>query len=157
MLMGLAPTFFDLSSALPALPSASFKSLDFLSFLVSGLYFANNLRSWLAIDINYIVWILKKSAYKDTLIFVNCGLELMESGRDLKSLKKNSLLSLNSYVFWPFYKTSEISLGLDVSSNSKVSRILCEQRTLNSFSSSLSSSRCSNNFLALWNFLWLYL
>lgn len=55
----------------------------------------------------------------------------MESGRYLKSLKKNSLLTLDANVLWPLDEASEISLWLDVSTDSKVTRILLEQRALN--------------------------
>ena len=55
----------------------------------------------------------------------------MESGRYLKSLKKNSLLTLDANVFWPLDEASEISLWLDVTTDSKVTSILLEQRALN--------------------------
>jgi len=64
----------------------------------------------------------------------------VESGRDLESLEENSLLSLNSNIFWPLDKASEISLGLDVSSNSEISWVLGEQRALDSLVGSFGSS-----------------
>jgi hypothetical protein len=75
-----------------------------------------------------------------TLVFINSELELVESGRDLQSLEKNSLLALNSDIFWPLDKSCEISLGLDVSSDSEVSRIFLKQRTIYSLATSFSSS-----------------
>ena len=53
-------------------------------------------------------------------------LELVDGGGNLESLEENSLLALNSDIFWPLDESSEISLGLDVTSNSKITRILCE-------------------------------
>ena len=57
--------------------------------------------------------------------------ELVECGGNLQSLKKNSLLTLDANVFWPLDEASEISLGLDVATNSKVTSILLEQGALN--------------------------
>jgi len=73
------------------------------------------------------------------LVFVNCVLELMDGGGDLESLKKNSLLTLNSDVFRPLDEPGEVSLWLDVSTDSKVASILCEQWTLHALVASLSS------------------
>ena len=56
---------------------------------------------------------------------------MVESGGDLQSLKKNSLLTLDADVFGPLNEASEISLGLDVATNSKVTSILLEQGALN--------------------------
>jgi len=58
------------------------------------------------------------------LILINCVLELMDSRGNLESLKKNSLLSLNSDILRPLHESSEVSLRLDVTSNSKVTSIL---------------------------------
>jgi len=52
--------------------------------------------------------------------------ELIYGGRNLQSGEEDSLLSLNTNVLGPLHKASEISLGLDVTSNSKVTRILHE-------------------------------
>lgn len=56
---------------------------------------------------------------------------MVESGGDLQSLKKNSLLTLDADVFGPLDEASEISLGLDVATDSKVTSILLEQGALN--------------------------
>ncbi len=56
--------------------------------------------------------------------------ELVESGRNLQSLKKNSLLSLDANILRPPDEASEISLWLDVSSDSEVASILLEQWAL---------------------------
>jgi len=73
------------------------------------------------------------------LILVDGVLELMDGGGHLQSLKKNSLLALNSNVFWPLDESREVSLWLDVSTDSKVTSILCEQWTLHALVASLSS------------------
>ena len=73
------------------------------------------------------------------MVFVNCVLELVESGRDLESLEENSLLPLNSNIFRPFDKSSQVSFWLNVSSNSEVTSILSEQWALHSLVSALAS------------------
>jgi hypothetical protein len=124
----LSPFLASLALGSFDLASASFWSLTFLSFLVSGLYFESNLRSWLAIEyINYkyIVWI-QEVEYFLTLILVNGLWELIDGGGNLESCKKNSLLTLDTNVLRPLDETSEVSLGLDVSTDSKVTWILLE-------------------------------
>lgn len=56
----------------------------------------------------------------------------MESGRHLESLKKNSLLTLDANIFRPPDEAGEISLWLNVSSDSKVASVLLEQWALTS-------------------------
>ena len=50
----------------------------------------------------------------------------MNGGRDLESCKKNSLLTLDANVLRPLDETSEVSLGLNVSTDSKVTWVLLE-------------------------------
>ena len=71
-------------------------------------------------------------------------------------MEKNSLLTLDADIFGPSDKASEVSLWLDVTSNSKVARSLLEQRTLNLSCSSLSTGGGSNDLLTLSNFLHLH-
>ncbi len=89
-----------------------------------------------------------------TLVLIDGLGELVESGGDLQSLKKNSLLTLDANVLWPLDEASEISLGLDVTANSKVTSFLLEKRALNSLRPGLSTTAGSNNLLA--NLLDLY-
>ena len=79
---------------------------------------------------------------------------MVESGGDLESLKKNSLLTLDANVFGPLDEASEVSLWLDVSTDSKVTSILLEQWALNLAGSSLSTSARSHNLLP--DFLYLF-
>lgn len=58
------------------------------------------------------------------MVLIDCVLELVDGGGDLESLEENSLLTLNSDVFRPLHKPREISLWLDVSSNSEVAGVL---------------------------------
>lgn len=53
--------------------------------------------------------------------------ELVDGGRNFKSLKENSLLSLDSHISWPFHKSSQVDFMLDISSNSVVSWGLLDQ------------------------------
>jgi len=57
------------------------------------------------------------------------GVSELSNGRwDLESLHKDSLLSLDSDVLGPLDESGEISLGLDIASNSEVSGALLEER-----------------------------
>jgi hypothetical protein len=49
---------------------------------------------------------------------------------DLQALHENSLLSLNSDILGPLDETCEVCLGLDVSTDSKVTWVLFEQSVL---------------------------
>ena len=65
-----------------------------------------------------------------TLIALNCAVELGNGWWDLKALHKNTLLALNADVLGPSDEAGEVSLWLDVTSNSKVAYVLFEQRIL---------------------------
>ena len=56
--------------------------------------------------------------------------ELGNGGRHLQSLQQDSLLPLDSDVSWPFDETGEVSLWLNVTSDSEVSASLLEERVL---------------------------
>ena len=71
-------------------------------------------------------------------------------GWDLQSLQEDSLLTLDADVFGPLDEAGEISHGLDVTTDSKVTSILLEQGALNLLSC---ASTSSNNLLALSDFL----
>ena len=90
---------------------------------------------------------------KLTLVPVDSLGELIKSRGDLQSLEKNSLLTLDANVFGPLDETSEISLWLDVSSDSKVTSILREQWALHLTCSSFGARTCCHHFLAFSNFL----
>jgi len=64
------------------------------------------------------------------LITCNGAAELGNAWRDLETLHKDSLLALNADVLGPSDKAGQVSLGLDVSSDSKVVWVLFEQRFL---------------------------
>tara|TARA_B100000787_G_C16007996_1_gene213035 strand:+ start:197 stop:526 length:330 start_codon:yes stop_codon:yes gene_type:complete len=64
------------------------------------------------------------------LRFVDSVGKLGNAWGDLESLHEDSLLSLDSDVFGPFDESGEISLGLDVASNSEVSGALLEEGVL---------------------------
>lgn len=89
-----------------------------------------------------------------TLVLVNSVGELVDGRRDLQSLHQDSLLPLNSDVSWPFDETGEVSLWLDVTSNSEVSGSLLEEGCL-----SVGASGCValglNNLLSFNCFLYL--
>ena len=60
------------------------------------------------------------------MVLVQSFGELINGGRDLQSGEKNSLLTLNANVFGPLDKASEVSLGLNVATDSKVAGVLLE-------------------------------
>lgn len=62
-----------------------------------------------------------------TLVLLNGVSELIDGGGHLQSLHQNSLLPLDSDVLWPFDETGEVSLWLDVTSESEVLCFLLEE------------------------------
>jgi len=83
-----------------------------------------------------------------SLVLIDGLGELVECGGNLQSLKKNSLLTLDANVFGPLDEASKISLGLDVTTNSKVTSILLEKRALDLIRAALGATAGSNNLLA---------
>jgi len=65
-----------------------------------------------------------------TLVSINGMGELVDGGGHLQSNHKDSLLSLDTDVLRPSHKTRKVSFGLDVTSNSKVTGALLEERAL---------------------------
>jgi len=55
---------------------------------------------------------------------------LIDGSWDLESFQEDGFLSLKTNVFWPFDKSSEISLMLNISSNTKISGSLLEDWSL---------------------------
>ena len=72
---------------------------------------------------------LKNDALTHLLTLITCNgrLELGNAWRDLQSLHKNSLLTLNTDVLGPSDEAGEIALGLDVSTDSEVMGVLLEE------------------------------
>jgi len=64
------------------------------------------------------------------LVSLDRALELSDCWGNFQALHENSLLALNSNILGPLDETSEVSLGLDVSPDSKVAWVLFEQRIL---------------------------
>lgn len=62
-----------------------------------------------------------------SLVLLDSVLELIDGGGHLQSLHQNPLLSLDSDVPWPLDETGEVSLWLNVSSESEVLRSLLEE------------------------------
>jgi len=83
--------------------------------------------------------------------------ELGNSGRDLESLVKNDLLSLESDIFGPFDKAGQVSGRLDVLADTKIARSLLDQRILCRFRvlAGLGRSEWSSSWLLSCTFLWL--
>jgi len=81
--------------------------------------------------------------------------ELVDGGGHLQSGEENSLLSLNTDVLGPLDKSGEITLGLDVTTDSEVSGALLEKGALLSLISLATGS--NDNLLSFSNFLGLYI
>ena len=65
-----------------------------------------------------------------TLVSLEGAGELVDGGRHLQSLHEDSLLSLDSDIFGPLDEASQVSLGLDITTNSEVLGVLLEQGVL---------------------------
>ena len=89
------------------------------------------------------------------MVFLDSRLELVDGGGHLQSLQQNSLLSLDSDVLRPFDETGEVSLWLEVTSESEVSWSLLEEGALSGTTSG-GASPGLNNFLTLSSFLHLH-
>lgn len=88
-----------------------------------------------------------------SILFKSLG-ELVDCGRHLQSLHKNSLLALNTDVLGPLHETGEVSLGLDVSTESEVFGVLLEEGGLGGCTTGGSTRH--NNLLSFDSFLHLY-
>lgn len=65
-----------------------------------------------------------------TFVLLDSVLELSDGGGHLESLVKHALLSLDSDVLGPLHEPGEVSLWLDVTSQSEVPGVLRKQRVL---------------------------
>lgn len=86
-----------------------------------------------------------------TFVLVDSVLELSNRGRNLESLVKDTLLALNADVLGPLHEPGEVSLWLDVTSQSEVTRVLLEERVLSG--ARASSLAALDHFLSLSSFL----
>ena len=83
-----------------------------------------------------------------TFVFVDRGIELGNGWRDLESLHQNALLSLHAHVLGPLHESGEVSLWLDVTSQTEVARVLLEERVLATARARGLASVCYNNLLS---------
>ena len=90
-----------------------------------------------------------------TLVLLDGVGELVDGGGHLQSLHQNSLLSLDSDVLRPLDETGEVSLWLDVASESEVPRPLLEERALSRTTSGGAALRL-DDLLSLSSFLHLH-
>lgn len=89
-----------------------------------------------------------------TLVLVNGLGELSNGWGNLKALHKDGLLPLNADVLGPLDETGEVSLGLDVTTDSEVAGVLGEEGALLVV---LGGTGANNDFLSLYSFLYLIL
>ena len=64
-----------------------------------------------------------------TFILFNSLGELVDGWGNLESLHEDSLLSLDTYILWPFDETSKVALWLNISSKTEVAWLLLEERS----------------------------
>jgi len=100
--------------------------MDWLGGL-AGLSFGFFLQAFLLVLLG--LWAVFAEQFKELacLVLINGVTELSDGGRHLQSLHQNSLLPLDSDVSWPFDETGEVSLWLNVTSESEVSDSLLEE------------------------------
>lgn len=84
------------------------------------------------------------------LVLVDGVRELVDGWGNLETLHEDGLLSLNADVLRPFDETSKVTFGLNITSDSEVTRVLGEQRTLIIL---LGSSIADDDLLSLYSFL----
>lgn len=89
------------------------------------------------------------------MVLVDGIRKLVDCWWALKTLEKDSLLTLNTNVLWPLDEPGKVSSWLDITTDSEVSGTLLEQRILISAGSTLGCSSGHDHFLALSDFLWL--
>jgi len=102
------------------------------------------------------LWAVFGEQFKELvrLVLVNGVSELIDGGRHLQSLHQDSLLPLDSDVPWPFDETGEVSLWLNVTSESEVLGSFLEERSLtNVITASWGTSLGLNDLLSLSCFL----
>jgi len=78
------------------------------------------------------LWRVFREQFKKltSLVLVDGLRKLVDAWWALKTLEKDSLLTLNTNVFWPLDEPGKVSSWLDVSTDSEVSWTLLEQRIL---------------------------
>ena len=136
--------------------SASAFSLLAFSALVSGWYFASNLRSLAAAVHNIKLAKLNQRKRNNTpirsgtltLVLVEGLRELVELRRHLESLHKDTFLSLDAHVARPLDEACQVTLRLDVSTKTEVANLLLEERSRTSSSATSTSFRL-NDLLSL--------
>ena len=79
-------------------------------------------------------------------------MELGNCGGHLESLVENTLLTLDANVLGPLHESGEVSLWLDVTSQSEVTRVLLEERVL-SLALASSLATVDDHFLSFNSFL----
>jgi hypothetical protein len=98
--------------------------------LISGLVSGELSQTRLLLDASLGAVLAENFEELGLLITSNGALELGNAWWDLQALHKDSLLALDADVLGPSDKAGQVSLGLDVSSDSKVVGVLFEQRFL---------------------------
>jgi len=128
-------------------------SLGFFSLLAFSLSLSSSSKSLLLLGLVFRSVVLQESEEGTGLVSVDGLGELVKCGGDLKSFKKNLLVSLESDVLRPSDRSGEISDGLDITTNSEASGSLLEEGVSLDLIGSLGSFGGLANFLSLDHFL----
>lgn len=84
---------------------------------------------------------LHQTSQLSELVLVDGGIELSNAWRDLDALEKDTLLTLETDILWPLDESRQISLWLDISSNSEVTSTLLIERVFFDLGAGSSSER----------------
>jgi len=128
-------------------------SLCFFSLLAFSLSLSSSSKSLLLLDLVFRGVVLQESEEGTGLVSVDGLGELVECGGDLKTLKKDLLVSLETDVLRPSDSSGEISDRLDITTNSEASGSLLEEGVLLNLIGSLGGFGGLTNFLSLDHFL----
>lgn len=80
-------------------------------------------------------------------VLVSDTRELIDRGRHLQAVLQNHLLTLKADVFGPFHKSAQVTLGLDIVANAKVTGTLLNQRVAGGFGGFAFGERRRSDFL----------
>ena len=92
------------------------------------LALSHGLKTLFLLNLRLRLVLLQEAEEVGSCLLVKSHGELVDAWGDLESLVKSLLLSLETDIFGPFDESGEISLGLDISSNTEVLCLLLDQR-----------------------------
>jgi len=104
------------------------RALDGVQRLTLGLGFSKLGEALLLLELGLGAVLVEQAEQLKGVVLGQHSFELSNCGGNLKTLLKDSLLSLNPYALGPLHEASEVTLGEDVITNGVVSLLLSVQR-----------------------------